>query len=136
LIVLGRQCVFDPSAHERENGKAKTVRTISRVQHQSERTVKSEAYDSKKKKKTKRMNDCGRRQTVREVESKEDETRKVGEPRSELYLEPTCHRVQCNQGATPVWEPILAAPAMGPKMDPRRVTRLVERTAVGEGERD
>ena len=32
------------------------------------------------------MNDCGRRQTVREVEEKGDETRKVGEPSSELHF--------------------------------------------------
>ena len=31
---------------------------------------------------------------------------------------------------------ISAALAGGPKMDPRRVSRLVKRTAVGEGERD
>ena len=61
------------------------------------------------------MNDCGRRQTAREVEEREDEARKVGELSSELYLEPTCLRVQCNQGTTPSWEPILAALARGPK---------------------
>jgi hypothetical protein len=46
------------------------------------------------------MNDCGQRQTAREIEAKEDETWKMEEPSSELYVELTCLRVQCNQETT------------------------------------
>jgi hypothetical protein len=43
--------------------------------------------------------------------------------------------VQCNQGTTPSWEPHFGRAGQVPKIDPRRATRLVERTAVGKGER-
>src|ERR1700722_8089817 len=41
--------------------------------------------------------------------------------------------MRCNPETTPPWEPIAAALTRGPEMDPRSRSRLVERTAVGEG---
>jgi hypothetical protein len=44
-------------------------------------------------------------------------------------------QASANPETTPSWEPILGPWPARPKMDPRKVTRLVERTAVGEGGR-
>jgi hypothetical protein len=60
----------------------------------------------------------------------------VGEPSSELHLEPTSLRGRCSLGNDTVVGAHFGRAGRGPKMDLRRVSRLVERTAVGEGERD
>jgi hypothetical protein len=45
------------------------------------------------------------------------------------------NQASANPETTPSWEPILGRAGQGLKMDPRKVTRLVERTAIGEGGR-
>jgi hypothetical protein len=60
------------------NGKAKAARTVSRYSTRvSEWWKRSVSF----KEEDRRMNDCGRRQTAREIEGKEGETQEGGEAR-------------------------------------------------------
>jgi len=76
------------------------------------------------RRKDRRMNDGGRRQTAREVGGKEDETQKVGVQRADL---PSCV-VQARKDT--IVGAHFGCAGQRPKMDLCRVTRLVERTAV------
>jgi hypothetical protein len=72
----------------------------------------------------------------REVEEREKRARgKVGETVSAPFLGSPCLHSALQPERTPLWKPISGALTRGLKWTPRRVTRLVERTAVGEGER-
>jgi hypothetical protein len=122
------------------NGKAKAARTVSRVQHQGERTVKTKRTIQRRRRRRRR-----RRQEDERLRSTADGERRLrkkkmrrGSGRAQLRVIFRADLPSC--AVQPRNDTIVGAhfgrAGQGPKMDPRRVTRLVERTAVGEGGED